>query len=106
MIMFQRIFMNRGIASFLAAICAIGISRPALSQTRTLSTNALPNPILIVTQVPIPLDTSTITTVFANHLATTRSCGRGGDLCILYPDGTLKNLTLLAGYGKSGSQDT
>src|SRR5258706_2941961 len=70
------------------------------------STTVLPNPILFVTQVPIPSDTSTITTVFANHLATTRSCGRGGDLCILYPDGTLKNLTLLAGYGKSGSQDT
>jgi hypothetical protein len=64
----------------------------------------LPNPILFVTQIPIPLDTSTITTVFANHLARTRSCGRGGDLCILYPDGTLKNLTALAGYGNSGMQ--
>src|SRR5260221_6464973 len=44
------------------------------------SATALPNPILFVTQVPIPLDTSTITGVFANHLATTKSCGRGGDL--------------------------
>lgn len=70
------------------------------------ATVTLPNPILFVAQVPFPLDTSTITTVFANHLATTRACGRGGDLCILYPDGGLKNLTLAAGYGKSGSQDT
>ena len=96
--------MNRSIAFLSAVLCAIGIFRTALSQNRALSTNTLPNPILIVAQVPIPLDTSTITSVFANHLATTRSCGRGGDLCILYPDGALKNLTLLAGYGTSGMQ--
>src|ERR1041385_2531249 len=64
----------------------------------------LPHPILFVTQVPIPLDTSTITSVFANHLPTTKSCGRGGDLCILYPDTTIKNLTLTAGFGGSGLQ--
>ena len=79
---------------------------PDLAHSSGNSTKVLPNPILFVTQVPIPSDTGTITTVFANHLATTKSCGRGGDLCILYPDGTLKNLTFLAGYGKSGSQDT
>jgi hypothetical protein len=65
---------------------------------------ALPNPILFVTQVPIPSDTGTITTVFANHQTTTVSCGRGGDLYILYPDGTLKNLTALGGYGSAGAQ--
>jgi hypothetical protein len=65
---------------------------------------AIPNPILFVTQVPIPLDSGSVTTVFANHQATTISCGRGGDLYILYPDGTLKNLTALAGYGTSGIQ--
>jgi hypothetical protein len=70
------------------------------------SAAVLPNPILFVTQVPFPYDTTTITNVFANHLPTTKSAPRGGDLCILYPDGSLKNLTFLAGYGKSGSQDT
>src|SRR5262245_61756343 len=66
----------------------------------------LPNPILFVTQVPFPYDTTAITSVFANHLPTTKAAPRGGDLCILYPDGALKNLTALAGYGKSGAQDT
>src|SRR6266852_4525521 len=64
----------------------------------------LPNPILFVTQVPIPNDTTTITSVFGNHRSTTASCGRGGDLYILYPDGTSKNLTAAAGYGNSGLQ--
>lgn len=32
------------------------------------------------------------------------SIPRGGDLYIRYPDGTLKNLTQLAGYGSSGMQ--
>ncbi|HTK81280.1 MAG TPA: hypothetical protein VL633_03235, partial [Bacteroidota bacterium] len=68
-------------------------------------TATLPNPILFVTQVPIPNDTTTICSVFGNHRATTAACGRGGDLCILYPDGTLKNLTAAAGYGNSGLQD-
>jgi hypothetical protein len=34
------------------------------------------------------------------------SCGRGGDLYIRYPDGTVKNLTRAAGYGVWGSQFT
>lgn len=29
---------------------------------------------------------------------------RGGDLYILYPDGTLKNLTFSCGYGMDGFQ--
>src|SRR5437016_4374560 len=64
----------------------------------------LPNPILFVTQVPIPNDTTTITSVFGNHQSTTASCGRGGDLYILYTDGTSKNLTAASGYGNSGLQ--
>ncbi len=65
---------------------------------------SLPNPILFVTQVPVPFDSGTVTTVFANHQTTTISCGRGGDLCMVYPDGTLKNLTSLAGFGSAGAQ--
>ncbi|HEV8543590.1 MAG TPA: hypothetical protein VGR78_14435, partial [Verrucomicrobiae bacterium] len=64
----------------------------------------LPNPILFVTQVPIPGDFTTIGSVFGNHQASLESVGRGGDLYVRYPDGTLKNLTRAAGYGKSGSQ--
>jgi len=58
-----------------------------------------PHPILFVTQVPIPQDFTTIGSVFGNHRAGMQSAGRGGDLWILYPDGTLRNLTQLAGYG-------
>jgi hypothetical protein len=78
-----------------------------------LSLNALPlnaragkfpNPILFVTQVPVPADFTTIGSVFGNHQAGLEAASRGGDLYILYTDGTLKNLTRAAGYGKSGSQ--
>jgi hypothetical protein len=64
----------------------------------------LPNPILFVTQFPVPADFTTIGAVFGNHKADLQSAGRGGDLYILYPDGSLKNLTRAAGYGKTGPQ--
>ena len=60
---------------------------------------ALPNPILFVTQVPIVPDFTTIGSTFGNHLGRIDAVGRGGDLWIRYPDGTLKNLTVAAGYG-------
>ncbi len=62
------------------------------------------NAILFVTQSPIPGDFTSIGSTFGNHRAMPESCGRGGDLYIRYPDGTLKNLTRAAGYGQSGSQ--
>ncbi len=66
------------------------------------------NSILFVTQVPIPEDFCTIASTFGNQQPTLDACGRGGDLYIRYPDGTLKNLTRAAGYGQWGdqSQDT
>jgi Hydrazine synthase alpha subunit middle domain len=64
------------------------------------------NAILFVTQVPIPADFTTIASTFGNQQATPDSCGRGGDLYVRYPDGTLKNLTRAAGYGLWGSQNT
>ena len=64
------------------------------------------NSILFVTQVPIPGDFTSIASTFGNHRATPDSCGRGGDLYVLYPDGTTKNLTRAAGYGRWGSQFT
>jgi hypothetical protein len=72
-----------------------------------LSVHAGPtNSILFVTQVPIPGDFTSIGSTFGNHRADLDSCGRGGDLYVRYPDGTIKNLTRAAGYGRWGSQFT
>src|SRR5262249_4079842 len=57
-------------------------------------------------QVAIPQDFATIGSVFGNHRASLDSCGRGGDLYIHYPDGTVKNLTRAAGFGTYGAQHT
>ncbi len=76
---------------------------------------ALANPILFVTQLPMPdeANAATVTNVIVsvasalgNHLADTAHAGRGGDLWIRYADGTLKNLTRAAGYGVTGAQHT
>ncbi len=64
------------------------------------------NSILFVTQVPIPEDFTSIGSTFGNQLPTLEACGRGGDLYIRYPDGTLKNLTQAAGFGQNGEQYT
>jgi hypothetical protein len=64
------------------------------------------NSILFVTQVPIPADFTTIGSVFGNHRAQPDICGRGGDLYIRYPNGTIKNLTRAAGFGVYGLQHT
>jgi hypothetical protein len=64
----------------------------------------LPNPVLFVTQVPIPADFTTIGSVFGNHQGPMWSVGRGGDLWIRYGDGAMKNLTQAAGYGVTGQQ--
>jgi hypothetical protein len=64
------------------------------------------NAILFVTQPPIPADFATIGSVFGNQRATPDSCGRGGDLYIRYPDGSLTNLTRKAGFGRYGVQHT
>jgi hypothetical protein len=62
------------------------------------------NPILFVTQVPLPADFATVTSTFANQIPTPSAAPRGGDLWIRYPDGTLKNLTRAAGFGMQGPQ--
>ncbi|MCI0576582.1 MAG: hypothetical protein L0332_19100 [Chloroflexi bacterium] len=61
-------------------------------------------PILFVTQIPVVADFTTIGSTFGNHQGDLSSVARGGDLWIRYPDGTLKNLTLAAGYGMEGFQ--
>src|ERR1044071_10420730 len=60
---------------------------------------AITNPILFVTQTPIPGDFTAIASVFGNHRTEMEDTGRGGDLWIRYPNGHLKNLTATAGYG-------
>jgi hypothetical protein len=62
------------------------------------------NPILFVTQVPVPGDFTTIGSTFGNHRASIDAVARGGDLWIRYPDGSLKNLTRTAGFGNDGMQ--
>jgi len=63
------------------------------------------NSILFVTQIAIPEDFTSIGSTFGNQLPTVDACGRGGDLYIRYSDGTTKNLTRAAGFGKWGAQD-
>jgi hypothetical protein len=65
---------------------------------------ALANPILFVTQVPVPGDFTTVASTFGNQLASAAEAPRGGDLWIRYPDGTMKNLTRTAGFGNGGMQ--
>lgn len=70
------------------------------------ATAATQNPILFVTQVPTPggdVFASRMST-FANHLGGIGAVPRGGDLMILYPDGSLRNLTREAGFGMDGQQ--
>lgn len=74
------------------------LALPALSRA-TLS-----NPILFVTQFPIGADFTTIGSVFGNHKTDMQSVGRGGDLMLLYPNGSLRYLTAEAGYGTGGQK--
>src|SRR3954468_17056573 len=65
---------------------------------------ALANPVLFVTQVPVPGDFTTVASTFGNQVSSVAEAPRGGDLWIRYPDGTVKNLTKAAGFGNSGMQ--
>ncbi|MCB0518449.1 MAG: hypothetical protein KDD27_05905 [Saprospiraceae bacterium] len=69
-----------------------------------LHAQPLPHPILFCTQVPNPNGFGSSMETFGNHNASMDAVPRGGDLYIRYPDGTLKNLTQLAGYGQNGMQ--
>ena len=83
----------RSIAILTAALCG----GAAVAQQ-------LPYPILFVTQFPISGDFTAIGSVFGNHRGNVDLVGRGGDLYIRYPDGSLRNLTQEAGYGNAGQQ--
>ena len=91
------------LVGFIMIASLLGI-REASGSSSLQSADPLPNPIIFVTQVPVPADFTTIGSVFGNHRATIGSVARGGDLWIRYTDGTLKNLTAAAGYGTDGMQ--
>ncbi len=84
-----------------AAAALLG-ARPA---RRSPLAVGIPNPILFVTQMPVPGDFTTVASVFGNASGGLEAAPRGGDLWIQYPDGTRKNLTQLAGFGQTLSQD-
>lgn len=64
------------------------------------------HPIMFVAQVPIQQgEFGSMAATFGNQNATLSTAPRGGGLFIRYPDGTLKDLTTLAGFGTpSGMQ--
>jgi hypothetical protein len=88
----------------IGALALLSASSLGLAAPTRATQHAPANPILFVTQVPVPEDFTTIGSVFGNHQADVRSTGRGGDLLIRYPDGALRNLTREAGYGMDGLQ--
>src|SRR3954469_2191792 len=91
---------------FVFAVCGAVSVRGAASI-------ALPNPVLFVTQVPVPKEVNgdvsntfvSVVSLFGNHFADTAHAGRGGDLWLLTTNGGLVNLTRKAGFGTTGSQD-
>src|SRR5947199_2127516 len=83
------------------------------SSTFAASSITLTNPILFVTQVPLPKEINgnvsntfvSVVSLFGNHLADAAHAGRGGDLWLMTTNLGLVNLTRKAGLGASGSQD-
>lgn len=69
-----------------------------------LAAQNLPYPVLFCSQIPNPQGFASSMETFGNHNASMEAAPRGGDLYIRYPDGTLKNLTQLAGFGQNGMQ--
>ena len=109
----MRIFDRNRTTDFLTLlIAALAMTVPARANSTTPRGvpaaeprgNETPYPVLFVTQVPIPGDFTSIGSVFGNHSPRMESVGRGGDLWIRYVDGTLRNLTLAAGFGTTGFQ--
>src|ERR1035441_3704092 len=72
----------------------------------------LPNPIVFVTQPPIPRELNStvsntflsVVTEFGNQQADTAHAARGGDLWLMTTNASLVNLTRKAGFGTSGIQ--
>ena len=89
-----------------AASLSTGLIVLCATSAAALATSNPPlaHPLLFVTQVPTSYDNvnMTISAPFANHLPTTLSAPRGGDLMLLNTNGSYRYLTLEAGYGSAG----
>src|SRR5258708_4875783 len=91
-----------------AALYSIGLPKA------TASGVTLPNPVLFVTQVPIPKEINStvsntflsVVSLFANQTPDTARAGRSGDLWLLYTNGALLNLTRAGQFGVTGAQHT
>src|SRR5262245_14175419 len=83
----------------LALVCGLTFQGLPAAAVEAPHAPALAFPVLFVTQIPIPYDFTAIASVFGNHRTSMEAVGRGGDLYVLYPSGTLKNITATAGYG-------
>lgn len=62
-------------------------------------------PVLFVTQTPFSFGNPAIGSVFGNHQGIATLAPRGGDLCIRYDDGAVRNLTQELGYGVTPGQE-
>ena len=77
--------------------CVSVLLSPAVAMADIVSP-PLQYPIVFVAQMPPMQGYASLNDAFTNHLAGPDSAPRGSDLYILYPDGSLKNLTASAGW--------
>src|SRR5438045_6856624 len=100
------IFRNRlGLIRLAAAVLPVWFAASAQALSLT-------NPIVFVTQPPIPRELNSsvsntflsVLTVFGNHLADTAHAARGGDLWLMTTNQGLVNLTRKGGFGTNGIQ--
>lgn len=86
----------------------MNFARPAVLLLLTAAPLAaqISNPILFVTQVAPERAHHTVTSIDGSLLGEFPAAPRGGDLMILYPDMSVKNLTRTAGYGIAGPDQT
>lgn len=115
-----RLFVGRGsicffiIACLLAIVCEEATILEAFAATGPVGLAGLTNPVVFVTQVPIPKENNgnvsntfcSVVTIFGNQASDTARAGRGGDLWLLYTNGGLLNLTRAGGFGVDGVQHT
>jgi len=99
---------------FKLAPSAVLLALAALILPGAAASVNLTNPVVFVTQVPIPKEINgtvsntflSVVSLFSNHTADTARAGRGGDLWLLYTNGALLNLTRAGNFGMTGIQHT
>ncbi len=105
---------NRRFLPSLVCLVAVWIGVVAVESRANTGLAGLTNPIVFVTQVPIPKENNgtvsntflSVLSLFGNQISDTARAGRGGDLWVLHTNGALLNLTRNAGYGQPGAQHT